>query len=970
MTSAGPVFVDLITPPSSPQRGGGGSGVPLRGTGAVDSAIDLCDSPEPERPPLARVSSAAPSTAASGNVQSEQAGPSAKALGKRKASESAAKAPIKREKSKEPQDDGNVADDDAVHCVEVDAASRQRVIAEPRGDEDDEVVFEGRTGSIALSDFPHARENCLERPWKPGTEADACPNCYCYVCDDHSSKCPRWTEHCKATHRAAKWQAARQQWKICPPAARPPSGAASSSSGSSAADAASSRGASSSSGTAAAAAASSRGEARWSCDRLLKGIEQVYPEEVAEPRGFAAGITLRPYQRQSLAFMLNMERSTDPRLLGMQSESDRGKGLRGRNVRGGWLCDEMGMGKTCVCAALVLATRGGVQGVPRAGVTVVLVNNTLVGQWVDELKKFAPTLKICNLYGGTPEQKAKCGAADVIVSTPHSSPPKNLNRNIHRLIIDESHLYEKGSDPKLPATKTMGTFCSNGYLPRFIWCVTGTPFSNSLDQLETQARMLGHWNHGLRLKGLVSRAKNLKPGVAGGYVGARGHGEDGVGPSNQEVADELKLLMIRHSKSQRIGGEAALSLPDADVATVWLTMSEDERAAYDIYGCADGVPKWADVNRVTDATLADLSSGLSKRRAALAHRYNIETGIKLKAEARAALSRLNSVAVAQRTKFEALRKDLDALRAQEPNVSVVIFTHENSVLADVSEMLRKMDDMTVFQVSRATNPGQRHSALRQFQRGGSGDGARAFCTTFSTAAVGLTLTAASRVYLLEASLDPAQEAQAAGRIHRLGQTKEVLVKRLLFKDSLDEAVDALHQKIKDGDLTIEGGRFPRGALQCFVDHGVANPHKPDPNAPLVEAQRRYRSADSRNAALHGGPGGWDYGRKVQTRPCVCCGKACEIPGTSVWWGKGRWSALNGDTSDNPDIVKDMDRMEPLSDFDYSDDDDEDDDDEDDDDDGYGRRYPYDYMSMFRRHRMLSDDDDDDDEAGYDSDDFY
>ena len=60
-------------------------------------------------------------------------------------------------------------------------------------------------------------------------------------------------------------------------------------------------------------------------------------------------------------------------------------------------------------------------------------------------------------------------------------------------------------------------------------------------------------------------------------------------------------------------------------------------------------------------------------------------------------------------------------------------------------------------------------------------GARAFCTTFATAAVGLTLTAASRVYLLEASLDPAQEAQAAGRIHRLGQTKEVLVRRFYFK---------------------------------------------------------------------------------------------------------------------------------------------------------------------------------------------
>ena len=148
----------------------------------------------------------------------------------------------------------------------------------------------------------------------------------------------------------------------------------------------------------------------------------------------------------------------------------------------------------------------------------------------------------------------------------------------------------------------------------------------------------------------------------------------------------------------------------------------------------------------------------------------------------------------------------------------MIFTHHNAVLADVSEMLRKELGMTVFEVSRTTDPARRHSALRSFQAGaaaaatpaattasagvtaatpsGGGaasksgraassssvqGGARAFCTTFATAAVGLTLTAASRVYLLEASLDPAQEAQAAGRIHRLGQTKEVLVRRFYFK---------------------------------------------------------------------------------------------------------------------------------------------------------------------------------------------
>ena len=47
-------------------------------------------------------------------------------------------------------------------------------------------------------------------------------------------------------------------------------------------------------------------------------------------------------------------------------------------------------------------------------------------------------------------------------------------------------------------------------------------------------------------------------------------------------------------------------------------MSADERLLYDLASCADGIPKWADVNRVAGASLADLSKGLTKRRAALA----------------------------------------------------------------------------------------------------------------------------------------------------------------------------------------------------------------------------------------------------------------------------------------------------------------------------------------------------------------
>ena len=73
------------------------------------------------------------------------------------------------------------------------------------------------------------------------------------------------------------------------------------------------------------------------------------------------------------------------------------------------------------------------------------------------------------------------------------------------------------------------------------------------------------------------------------------------------------------------------------------------------------------------------------------------------------------------------------------------------------------------------------------------------------------------------------------------------------------------------------------------------------------------------------------GKAVKTRPCKNCGKATEVAGTSVWWGKGRWAALNGDTSDRPALLAQMTA---------GDDSEEEDDDDDEDMEGYMYGGPY------------------------------
>ena len=256
------------------------------------------------------------------------------------------------------------------------SSSSQSTLALGAGD--DELVYAGHTGANALSDFPHARENCAVHKFQTGNFVRTCVNCYCYVCDAPASTCTQWTIHCEATHRSAIWRdrrAAAARMKNAP------------------ATASSSKTAPLESYQNASVNPSrlilghvATGTSR--AQQILKAVEQVYPVEAPDPPGWQAGVVLRPYQRQSLAFMIDLEERIDKR------DPEAG--------RGGWLCDEMGMGKTAVCAALILARKAPPTDPKCLKATLVITNATLTKQWISELRKFAPGNTfhphICLLY--------------------------------------------------------------------------------------------------------------------------------------------------------------------------------------------------------------------------------------------------------------------------------------------------------------------------------------------------------------------------------------------------------------------------------------------------------------------------------------------------------------------------------------------------------------------------------------------
>ena len=70
--------------------------------------------------------------------------------------------------------------------------------------------------------------------------------------------------------------------------------------------------------------------------------------------------------------------------------------------------------------------------------------------------------------------------------------------------------------------------------------------------------------------------------------------------------------------------------------------------------------------------------------------------------------------------------------------------------------------------------------------------------------LGINLTAASRVYVMEPLFNPAAEIQAIERVHRLGQKRDVVIKHLIMKDSIEEKIVQLQEKKKNlAEFSIE-----------------------------------------------------------------------------------------------------------------------------------------------------------------------
>lgn len=342
--------------------------------------------------------------------------------------------------------------------------------------------------------------------------------------------------------------------------------------------------------------------------------------------------------------------------------------------------------------------------------------------------------------------------ADVVISSSTFYWPKLVCKGFEfrRVVHDESHLFGSVS------AKLDG---ANFIRSKFRWNATATPMTSSIWDL-TRAQLSF-------IEGTDSRNEQ-----SNGALSLRRAVERFQTSDEEEkqvrfnaLAEVLQKCMIRHAKSQRISGSEALALPPSTTSTVMLDMSKEEDRAlnklhtsYHTYAMAIlGGTKTFTAERCFAYPMGKiLRDRLSYR--------NFSEVIGHKKKNGAAIFGLRPEKL---SKIVALREGLASLRQREPNARAVVYTQSLDVHEACVRGL-KADGFEVFQFTGSTDSRRRDAAIRNFQQENA-QSAAVFVVTLRSGSVGITLTAASRVYLLEPCIDPAVEVQAAGRIHRLGK---------------------------------------------------------------------------------------------------------------------------------------------------------------------------------------------------------
>ncbi len=444
--------------------------------------------------------------------------------------------------------------------------------------------------------------------------------------------------------------------------------------------------------------------------------------------------TLRPYQARGLSWLAFMER------FGF----------------GACLADDMGLGKTIQMIALILNEHA--QATEPVNPTLLIVPMSVIGNWVKEFERFAPTIKVKVHHGvDRPQGDAfleSCKDANVVVTTyalVHRDNEFITKVNWGRMVLDEAQFV------KNPAAKQSISVRSLK-VPRRV-AMTGTPVENRLSEL---------W----------SIMDFLNPN----YLGSSGSFRKKFALPIERHRDQIKMdklrTMVRPFILRRVKTDPTVvsDLPEKLESKEWCPLTAEQASMYE-----------ACVKRMlTDVEHAE---GIHRRGLVLSALIKLKQICNHPAQMlKDADPQAGKIIDPSRSgKCVRLLEQLDELISEGDQA--LVFTQFRQMGHILAGMLKHELGKEVLFLHGGTSQGQRQKMIDQFQEATGKN--PVLLLSLKAGGVGLNLTAANHVFHFDRWWNPAVENQATDRAYRIGQTRTVQVHKYIVRGTLEERIDEM-----------------------------------------------------------------------------------------------------------------------------------------------------------------------------------
>jgi len=415
------------------------------------------------------------------------------------------------------------------------------------------------------------------------------------------------------------------------------------------------------------------------------------------------------------------------------------------NYGGALLADDMGLGKTIQAIAcidrLIQESEGSV---------VIVATASLLGNWQAELRKFAPHLLVRVLHGaGREVQQQEVRSGDILLTT-YGTLPRDLawylKQKFRAVVVDEASLMR---NPDTDHAKAISRLNADARI-----ALTGTPVENGVRDLWSIFRF-------------------IQPDWLGKREDFKQRYELAV--EDPKVLERLRLkispFMLRRTKE-----EVAPELPTKIFIEEYCDLTPDQQGVYREL-LAEGrrrVEEMEDTKNSGAARMRMLTVLLRLRQASC------------------------DLALFENEKFKRLsvaRRSAKLLRLLELVSEAISGNHRILVFSQFQKQLREIDKcLNEAGIRSLRLDGQtrnRQELVDEFQ---SSDGPPVFLISLKAGGYGLNLTAADTVIHFDPWWNPAAEAQATDRAHRIGQTRPVTIYRLIARGTVEEKVVSLQNK--------------------------------------------------------------------------------------------------------------------------------------------------------------------------------